>query len=137
MPRKKKEKLKIERLEPPILPIVMAVLVIGALYLIIFSVNPYPTKTGLATEFPEKDVACLRKSIENSNIAVTSEDSCCFLIGNSDRCRPAAEDEPAAHYRGRTGDYQGYLDYDYACFGGSSERVFFTEDTRYYCGLEI
>ena len=133
--RKKKQKIQIKRLEKPLLPYVIALLAIGFLSVMIFSVNPNPQKTGFAASIEEKEVQCLKQGRDNSNMAVYSQDSCCFLIENSDRCRPAVDEQ--AYFRGRTGNYDGYLDYDYACFGGTTERVFFTDEVRYYCGLEI
>lgn len=130
-------KKEIKREEQVLLPFVMAIIVVGALYMIIFSVDPTTEKTGLATEITNEEVFCLRQEADNSNSAVYSKESCCFLIANTDRCRAATEDEQSAHYRDATGDYKGYLEYDYACFGGSAKRVFFNDDTRYFCGLEI
>src|SRR3989344_4625507 len=133
MARKKKQKLEIKRDEKPLLPYIMAGIVIVSLFLIIFSVNPTPQKTGVASTVADKQVQCLRQATDNSNMAVYDQDSCCFLIKNADRCRPAPKE--IAYYRGRLGDYEGYLSYDYACFGGTTERVLFTSDVKYYCSV--
>jgi len=135
MARKKKQIVEIKNDEPSLLPYVMSFLFAGALFLIVLSVNPNVEKTGFAAQTEDVQVYCVRNSEQTSNVAVDSKDSCCFLIENTDRCRPANGE--SAYYRGRSGEFEGFLDYDYACFGGSTDKVFFTDEVRYYCGLNI
>ena len=98
-----------------------------------------PASTGAAettsiADIASKDVYCLREGRDGANIAVYDKDSCCFLIANADRCRAETD---FAYYRGRDGSYEGYFDYDYACFGGSTQRVYFGETAKVYCDFAI
>jgi len=122
----------------PILPVVMACLVVVSLVWILASaLYSEQLKTGYAiAQTATEDAVCISQGRQGAFYAVSSQESCCYLIENAKECREAFDGE-YAYYKNREGEYQDIFRYKYICGTRSGRGVAFSDDVKVMCGLDI
>ena len=115
------------------IPFFIAILGLVALTLIFFT-KLSPTPTGYIIKDMQDPVYCLKEGRDGLLHKVTDKGECCFLIHNTNACKP--EKSEAAYYSG-DGVIEGSFEYTYLCIGGSSRNVVFDTIAKRYCGFDI
>lgn len=114
-------------------PFFVAVFGLIALALIFFT-ELSPTPTGFVTKDMQDPVYCLKEGRDGLLHKVIDKGECCFVIQNTNACRP---EKSTASYYFDDGVIEGNFEYTYSCIGGSSRHIVFDTIAKRYCGFEI